>query len=123
MFKPKELKGLGMAGVVVALALGPASYVLASQTPQFANGAAVYAATCVACHGENGKGTIPGVPNFTKKKSPLSKSDQELVQSVLYGFQSPGSFMEMPARGGNPVLTEQDVLDVVSYLRGEFQKK
>ena len=31
--------------------------------------------------------------------------------------------MEMPARGGNPDLTEQDALDVVSFLREEFGKK
>ena len=36
MFISKELKVLGIAGVVGALALGPASYVLASHTPQFA---------------------------------------------------------------------------------------
>ena len=123
MFISKELKVLGIAGVVGALALGPASYVLASHTPQFANGVAVYETTCVACHGENGKGTIPGAPNFNKKKSPLTKSDGELVQNILHGFQSPGSFMEMPARGGNPDLTEQDALDVVSFLREEFGKK
>ena len=87
------------------------------------NGKAVYETTCIACHGAGGKGEIPGVPDFTKKKSPLSKSDAELFQNLLNGFQSPGSFMEMPAKGGNPDLTEQDIQDVILYLREEFEKK
>ncbi|MCH8278702.1 MAG: c-type cytochrome, partial [Proteobacteria bacterium] len=70
-----------------------------------AAGKAVYSQTCVACHGVNGKGTIPGVTDFTAKDSPLRKSDVELVNNISEGFQSPGSFMAMPAKGGNPTLT------------------
>ena len=86
-------------------------------------GKAVYDTTCVACHGENGKGTIPGVPDFNKKKGPLVKSDEELFTSIKDGFQSPGSYMAMPALGGNPDLTDQEVRDVIEYLRAEFAKK
>ncbi len=85
-----------------------------------AAGKAVYAQTCIACHGANGKGTIPGVTDFTGKESPLSKSDAELVNNISEGFQSPGSFMAMPSKGGNPALTEADVRAVLAYLRAEF---
>ncbi len=64
-----------------------------------AAGKAVYAQTCIACHGANGKGTIPGVTDFTGEDSPLSKSAAELVKNISEGFQSPGSFMAMPAKG------------------------
>ena len=88
-----------------------------------AAGEAVYSQTCIACHGADGKGVIPGIKDFTAKDSPLSKSDAELLKNVSEGFQSPGSFMAMPPNGGNPTLTEADVRAVLSYLRAEFGKK
>ncbi len=89
-------------------------------SPDVAAGKAVFSQTCVACHGVNGKGTIPGVTDFTAKDSPLRKSDAELVNNISEGFQSPGSFMAMPSKGGNPTLTEADVRAVLAYLRSEF---
>ncbi len=87
------------------------------------NGKAVYGETCAFCHGKKGKGGIPGVPDLTRKKGPLAKTDAELFRSVADGFESPGSSMAMPARGGNPDLTESEIHDVVAYLREAFQKR
>lgn len=87
------------------------------------NGRAAYEMSCAVCHGAGGKGDIPGVPDFTKKGNSLSKSDQELFQNILNGYQSPGSFMEMPPKGGNQDLSEQDIRDIILYLREEFGKK
>ena len=95
----------------------------ANEAPEAADaaaGKAIYSQTCIACHGVNGKGTIPGVSDFTAKDSPLSKSDAELVKNVSEGFKSPGSFMAMPPKGGNPMLTDADVKAVLAYLRSEF---
>lgn len=86
------------------------------------DGQAIYTQTCVVCHGADGKGTIPGVPDFTSEGSPLAKSDTELLRNVIGGFQSPGSFMAMPPKGGNPALTEADVKAVLDYLHSEFGK-
>lgn len=83
-------------------------------------GEAVYSQTCVACHGANGKGAIPGVADFTEKDGSLSKADVELIKNITEGFQSPGSFMAMPPNGGNPGLTEDDVKAVLAYLRTTF---
>jgi mono/diheme cytochrome c family protein len=92
----------------------------ATETDGGSDGQATYAQTCIACHGADGKGAIPGVPDFTAKAGPLSKSDGELVKNISEGFQSPGSFMAMPAKGGNSALTEDDVRAVLAYLRSEF---
>ncbi len=85
-----------------------------------AAGKAVYSQTCIACHGADGKGTIPGVPDFTDKNTPLTKSAAELMKNINEGFQSKGSFMAMPSKGGNPTLTEADVRAVLAYIRAEF---
>ena len=113
----------------LAVAVGLSGLILASlsQSGEASGGDAekgqsVYGSTCVACHGANGKGTIPGVPDFTKKRGVLTKSDHELFDNLKNGFQSPGSFMAMPPLGGNPDLTDQDLRDVIAYIRQEFGK-
>ncbi len=83
-------------------------------------GVETYQQTCVACHGADGKGVLPGVPDLTSPDGPLSKSDETLFQNVLNGFQSPGSALAMPAKGGNPDLNAADIEAVVRYMREEF---
>lgn len=88
-----------------------------------ANGRQVYEGTCVFCHGDDGEGEIPGVPDLTRRSGPLSQSDEVLFDHIANGFESPGSAMAMPARGGNPSLTDAEIRDVVAYLREEFGKE
>jgi len=92
----------------------------ASARPNPANGSRIYSATCVACHGSNGKGTLPGVPDLTAASGRLAKSDAILLRNMIQGFQSPGSPMAMPAKGGNLDLTDQDMADALAHLRMKF---
>jgi mono/diheme cytochrome c family protein len=87
-----------------------------------AAGQSIYSQTCIACHGANGKGTIPGVNDFTKTDGPLAKSDEELAKSISEGLATPGAALTMPAKGGNPSLTDGDILSLIAYLRSEFGK-
>lgn len=86
-------------------------------------GAAVYTGTCVACHGPDAR----GVQGLGKSLHPsesefvASLSDEELVEYIKVG-RTPDDPLNttgigMPARGGNPALTDQDLYDVVSYIR------
>lgn len=85
-------------------------------------GKEVYNTTCVVCHGADGEGAIPGVPDFTTKDGPLkTKSDELLVKHMLEGFQSKGSSMAMPPKGGNVDLTEEDLKAVLQFMKTEFK--
>ncbi len=84
------------------------------------SGSEIYNQTCVACHGADGAGGMPGVPDFTAPDGPLAKPDDTLIQHITEGFQSPGSPMAMPAKGGNPGLNEAGVRAVLGYLRENF---
>jgi len=110
--------GISTALVVMILVISPAY-----ANDDVKKGREVYGGTCIACHGENGKGEIPGVPDFTSSKGPLSKEDAILMDHMINGFQGPASDMEMPALGGNEDLTEQDIKNVLAYLRATFKHR
>ncbi len=93
-----------------------------SAPPDLGRGQTVYEETCVVCHGADGKGEIPGVPDFTKPDGPMKTPDNIHFGHVIDGFESPNSDMAMPPNGGNPDLTEQDVRDVLAYMRDRFGK-
>ncbi|PKM09399.1 MAG: cytochrome c, class I [Gammaproteobacteria bacterium HGW-Gammaproteobacteria-4] len=83
--------------------------------------AVLFNQTCIACHGANGKGALPGVPDFTSAQGPLArKTDAQLAASILNGLQTPGAAMAMPAQGGNPAVSETDAAALVRYLRAQF---
>lgn len=85
-------------------------------------GKTVYLQTCIACHGATGKGAIPGVRDLTDPDGALAKPDEELIRNISNGIQSPGSLMAMPAKGGNPALTKDDISAVIAYIRADFAK-
>jgi cytochrome c5 len=93
-----------------------------SQVTSSQSGEAIYQQTCVVCHGANGKGAIPGVPDFTGSSGPLANSDAVLLERIIKGYQSPGAPMAMPARGGNPKLTDDDLKKALIYMRNKFGK-
>jgi cytochrome c6 len=71
-------------------------------------GAQVYGQYCRDCHGNRGVPNMPGVPDFSRNQR-LMKSDLALVKSISIGKGM------MPAFQGR--LTENDILDVIAYLR------
>jgi cytochrome c5 len=81
-----------------------------------------YDKTCIACHGGDGKGAFPGTPDFTSSDGVLSKSDNVLIEHITNGFQSEGSPMAMPPKGGNPNLDDSSIKAVLSYIRETFGK-
>ena len=84
------------------------------------HGDVIFHQTCAACHGDDGRGKVPGTPDFTAKGGVLSLPHADLTDHIQNGFSEPGKPLAMPARGGNPNLTDQDIKDVHAYLHKAF---
>lgn len=76
---------------------------------------------CGACHGSDGL----GLPNFGKSLVDSefvdSLTDDELVDFIKIGrpIWDPlnTTSVDMPPKGGNPLLTEEDIYAIVAYIR------
>ena len=84
-----------------------------------ASGEAIFAGTCATCHGPEAEG-IPGLGlPLVDSEFVQSMTDAELIAFIEAGrLASDGTTgVAMPPKGGNPSLTDQDIADVVAYLR------
>lgn len=85
------------------------------------SGQSAYLGTCAACHGTNARG-ITGLGK-TLLGSPFvrDKDDVELTTFVIQGRTiwdaANTTGVAMPARGGNPGLSDQDIRNIVAYIR------
>lgn len=138
----------GLATVAVRLIELPATSLRAgfarkrvdvgSKTSQGAPGAAVthvgdasqgkriFLGTCAACHAPDGSGVKGQGQNLRDSTFLKDKTDEKALAFVKVGRQpfDPESklHLAMPARGGNPALTDASLLDAIAYVR-EFQKQ
>ncbi|MCP4424057.1 MAG: cytochrome c [Chloroflexi bacterium] len=80
-----------------------------------------YGEVCVACHGENGEG-IDGLGKpFTTSSFLKEKSDAEMLEFIKVGRPTGDPLnttgVDMPPKGGNPALTDEQIMDIVAYVR------
>lgn len=76
---------------------------------------------CAACHGPEGKG-IPNLgKDLTTSTFAADKTDAELVAFLKVGRDATDPLnttgVAMPPKGGNPALSDDDLLDIVAYVR------
>jgi len=80
-----------------------------------------YQQSCSACHGQDAKGLPNLGKDLTTSDFVHSSSDQELLEFVKQGrpVSDPANTtgVDMPPKGGNPALTDQQILDIIAYLR------
>ena len=92
----------------------------ASDTDPVETGEAIYQRSCVACHGPDGVGTMPGIPDLTRENGALSKSDDLLIKSLINGVETEGAPLTMPAMKDEESFKEQEAKRVLEYIRREF---
>ncbi len=77
------------------------------------SGKEIWEGTCSACHGTG----AAGAPKIGDKKAwapRIAQGLKTLEQHALKGFSSNG--LMMPAKGGNPGLSDEDVIKAVKYM-------
>lgn len=118
----KVLRAAPLAGACAAallfgsLAASPAG---AQKFPEFAGahlkqGRAIWLGTCEACHANDVAGA-PLVSNKAAWKPRLAKGRDALYKSALGGLTGPMG-TQMPPRGGNDSLSDDQVRAAVDYM-------
>lgn len=84
-------------------------------------GKELFSGTCIACHGPEGKG-IPGLgKDMTTSEFIAGKTDKELVDFIKVGRDPSDPLnttgVAMPPKGGNPALSDEDLFNIVSFVR------
>lgn len=90
---------------------------------QIKQGQALFIGTCSACHGPEAKG-IPGLgKNLTTSTFVHGLSDAELLQFIITGrpVTDPANTtgVAMPARGANPSLTDDQLHQIIAFIRSQ----
>jgi disulfide bond formation protein DsbB len=86
-----------------------------------AKGQALYNANCATCHGANLEGGIGATLNPIQTLRGVSNPlDPTFLISIITNGRPPQSgdpkSTPMPAKGGNPNLTDQDVKDLAAFI-------
>ncbi len=81
----------------------------------------VYMTTCISCHGERGE-ALPGLgKDIAHSDFVRGKTDTEMLMFLKTGRGSWDPLnttgVDMPPKGGNPTLTDEQLQQIVVYLR------
>ncbi|MFN3331210.1 MAG: c-type cytochrome [Caldilinea sp.] len=86
-----------------------------------ANGAKIFATACVACHGPEGKGVTGLGKDLTTSEWTQQQTDEQLIEFIKRGRDAGDPLnttgIAMPPRGGNPAMTDQEIADIVAFMR------
>ncbi len=86
-----------------------------------ASGNKLFHTTCIACHGKGGVG-IQGNGAALANNAFIQSLDEDGLLDFISKGRSPSdpknkTGIQMPPKGGNPALSEDDLLDIISYVR------
>ena len=115
---------LWLAGASFAAAQSSDHALYTYDSINHANGEAIFHAICQGCHmpdakGATGAGNYPALANNRKLVSP-----QYMAAVILFGRHDMPSFVERPPDRRNffkdTMLTDEQIADVVNYVRSHF---
>lgn len=108
------------AALAAPPANSPAETSLVLDAEAIRRGKRVYA-SCIACHAKDGSGVKGMGADLTHSEFVAGSSNEKLRDFIKIGRQpgAPGSKLNlnMPPKGGNPALKDNQLDDVVIYLR------
>ena len=84
------------------------------------SGEDLYFQTCALCHGDDGTGAMPGIPDLSGPDGPLWKSEDDLIATIMNGVERPDLPTPMPAKGGNDKLNTKKARSILKFMRREF---
>ena len=85
------------------------------------HGRQLFMTTCASCHGAAAQGLPHQGASLRTSRFIAAKDDDGLVDFIRHG-RKPGDLnsvegLVMPPRGGNPLLDDDALRDIVAYLR------
>lgn len=85
------------------------------------SGIEIYAGTCMVCHGQAGEGVEGLGKPWVGSEFINSRTDGEMLAFLQEGRPADHpdntTGVDMLPRGGNPNLTDDDLLDLIAYMR------
>jgi len=102
-------------------ACGGGAEVPSADTTALAEGHELFKRTCAICHGQSGEGIAALGKNLNANDFVKEMSDAELVEFMKLGRAAthPDNTrgVDMPPKGGNPMLTDEDLAKIATYVR------
>ncbi|MEZ4869966.1 MAG: cytochrome c [Caldilineaceae bacterium] len=89
-------------------------------------GKQLFMTTCSACHGPTGEGVQGLGKDMTHSEFIAGLSDEELLAFIKKGrpigdpLNTTG--VDMPPKGGNPALTDEQLIDIIAFIRSIHQE-
>jgi len=100
---------------------GGTSTAPAASPETIALGAKNFQGTCATCHGKDANGLPKQGKSLLMNPYIIDKSDDDLVLFIKSGRPAGDPLnttgVDMPPKGGNPALSDDDVKAIVAYLR------
>jgi mono/diheme cytochrome c family protein len=93
----------------------------AEAAPAGSGGEALFQASCSACHGADARGLPNHGKDLVAGEIVLDLTDEELLTFIKTGRPiwdaANTTGIDMPPKGGNPALSDDDILTIIAYLR------